>query len=83
MSLRLEIKDDIKNAMKAKDVVTRDALRLLDSAMKQIEVDERKELSDDDVIKIIAKQIKQRNDSVTQYRNGGREDLPKREAEMH
>jgi hypothetical protein len=77
--LRVQIKDDIKTAMKAKDSVTRDALRLLDSAMKQIEVDERKELSDEDVVKIIAKQVKQRNDSVTQYRGGGREDLAQKE----
>lgn len=80
MSLRVAIKDDIKNAMKAKDNDTRDALRMLDSAMKQIEVDERKELSDDDVIKIIIKQIKQRNDSIEQYAKGGREDLVAKES---
>lgn len=79
MNLRTEIKDAIKEAMKAKDVVTRDALRLLDSAMKQIEVDERKELSDEDVIAIIQKQVKQRNDSVTQYREAGRDDLAEKE----
>ncbi len=79
MSLRLQIKDDIKTAMKAKDVETRDALRLLDSALKQIEVDERKELSDDDVIAIISKQIKQRNDAATQYKDAGRDDLLEKE----
>ena len=61
--------------MKAKDTKKRDALRLLMSAFKQIEVDERKELSDDDVIKIIQTQVKRRNDAATQYRNAGREDL--------
>ena len=80
MSLRVQIKDDIKAAMKAKEVAKRDALRLLDSAMKQIEVDERKELSDDDVIKIIQKQMKQRNDSMTQYKEAGRDDLYEKEA---
>jgi uncharacterized protein YqeY len=79
MGLRVQIKDDIKVAMKAKDVKKRDALRLLDSAMKQIEVDERKELSNDDVIAIIMKQIKQRNDSVTQYKDARRDELAQKE----
>jgi len=61
--------------MKAKETKRRDALRLLTSAFKQIEVDERKELSDDDVIKIIQKQVKSRNDSITQYKAAGRDDL--------
>jgi uncharacterized protein YqeY len=80
MSLREQINNDIKTAMKAKDNAVRDALRLLSSAMKQIEVDERKELNDDDVIKIIQKQVKQRNDAMTQYRDAGREDLYAQEA---
>ena len=79
MSLRIQIKDDIKTAMKAKDVQKRDALRLLDSALKQVEVDERKELTDEDVMAIIAKQIKQRNDAATQYRDAGRDDLLEKE----
>ncbi len=80
MSLRQQINDDIKTAMKDKNVALRDALRLLSSAMKQIEVDERKELTDEDVIKIIQKQVKQRNDAMTQYRDAGREDLYEKEA---
>jgi uncharacterized protein len=80
MTLREQINDDIKTAMKEKNNALRDALRLLSSAMKQIEVDERKELSDDDVIKIIQKQVKQRNDAMTQYRDAGREDLYEKEA---
>lgn len=75
MGLKEQINDDIKAAMKAKDTRRRDALRLLSSAMKQIEVDERKVLDDDDIIKIVQKQIKQRDDSATQYREAGREDL--------
>jgi len=75
MNLREKISDDLKNAMKAKETKKRDALRLLSSAFKQIEVDERKELNDEDVIKIIQKQVKSRNDSATQYRDAGREDL--------
>ena len=79
MALKDQIRNDIKEAMKAKDTVRRDALRLLNSAMKQIEVDERKELSDEDVIAIIQKQIKQRNDSVAQYKAAGREELADKE----
>ena len=75
MSLKEQISNDIKTAMKEKEVVKRDALRLLSSAMKQIEVDERKELNDEDIIKIIQKQVKQRNDSMTQYKEAGRDDL--------
>ncbi len=80
MSLKEQISNDIKTAMKEKNSALRDALRLLASAFKQIEVDERKELSDDDVIKIIQKQVKQRNDAMTQYRDAGREDLYEKEA---
>jgi len=80
MSLKEQINNDIKTAMKEKNVELRDALRLLSSAMKQIEVDERKELSDEDIIKIIQKQVKQRNDAMSQYREAGREDLYEKEA---
>lgn len=75
MGLREQVLDDIKEAMKAKDTEKRDALRLLNSALKQIEVDERKELTDDDVIAIIQKQIKQRNDAAGQYKAAGRDEL--------
>lgn len=80
MSLKEQINDDIKTAMREKDNAKRDALRLLSSAMKQIEVDERKELSDDDIIKIIQKQVKQRQEAMHQYREAGREDLYEKEA---
>ena len=75
MSLRETINTEVKNAMKAKETKKRDALRLLTSAFKQIEVDERKELSDDDVIKIIQTQVKRRNDAASQYKDAGRDDL--------
>ncbi len=79
MNLKERINQDLKVAMKDKDTKKRDALRLLTSAMKQIEVDERKELSDEDIIKIIQKQIKQRNDSIAQYKQAGRDDLVAKE----
>jgi len=77
MNLRETIGEDVKKAMKAKETKKRDALRLLTSAFKQIEVDERKELSDEDVINIIQKQVKSRNDSITQYKKAGRDELVK------
>ena len=75
MSLQERISTDLKNAMKSKDTKTRDALRLLTSAFKQIEVDERKELTNDDIIKIIQTQVKRRNDAAAQYKEAGRDDL--------
>ncbi len=75
MTLRETINLHVKEAMKAKETKKRDALRLLTSAFKQIEVDERKDLSDDDIIKIIQKQVKSRNDSIVQYKKAGRDDL--------
>jgi uncharacterized protein YqeY len=74
-NLKDRIKNDIKDAMKAKDVFRRDTLRMLSSAMKQIEVDERRDLSDEDIIKIIQKQIKQREEVAVQYKEANRQDL--------
>ena len=79
MNLKDQIKNDIKEAMKAKDVVKRDALRLLSSAMKQIEVDQRIELDDEAILKIIQKQVKQRKDSITQFLEAQRQDLADKE----
>ena len=81
MNLRETINQDLKEAMKAKDNKKRDALRLLTSAFKQIEVDERKELGDEDVIKIIQTQVKRRDDAAAQYEQAGREDLMQIERE--
>jgi len=79
MSLKEQIKNEVKEAMKAKDTVRRDALRLLTSAFKQVEVDERIELDDDATLKIIQKQVKQRLDSLAQYKDAGRDDLAEKE----
>ncbi len=78
-ALREQINNDMKTAMKAKETQKRDALRLLLSAFKQVEVDERKELSDEDVSKIIQKQVKQRLDSASQFKEAGRDDLLEKE----
>ena len=75
MTLKLRINDDMKNAMRAGDSKTRDALRLLLAAMKQKEVDERIELDDAGVLAIIEKALKQRKESIAQYQAAGRQDL--------
>ncbi|TSA40561.1 MAG: GatB/YqeY domain-containing protein [Betaproteobacteria bacterium] len=75
MSLKSQIADDMKAAMRAKDAPRLGAIRLLLAAMKQKEIDERVELTDTDVISIIEKMLKQRRDSITQYEAGGRKDL--------
>ena len=79
MLLKDQIKNEVKEAMKAKDTVRRDALRLLASAFKQVEVDERIELDDAATLKIIQKQVKQRLDSLRQYKDAGRDDLAEKE----
>jgi hypothetical protein len=73
--LKDQINDDLKTAMRAGDTRRRDALRLLTAALKQKEVDERKTLADADVVAIIDKMIKQRRDSIAQFKQGGRDDL--------
>ncbi len=75
MSLKAKITDDMKAAMRAKDAPRLSAIRLLLSAMKQKEVDERVELSDTDIVTIIDKMLKQRRESITQFEKGGRQDL--------
>ena len=75
MSLKARITEDMKSAMRAKEAARLSAIRLLLSAMKQREVDERIELTDADVMGIIEKMIKQRRESIVQYEKGGRADL--------
>ncbi|MDD4977290.1 MAG: GatB/YqeY domain-containing protein [Gallionella sp.] len=75
MTLKQQITDDMKAAMRAKDTARLGAIRLLLAAMKQREVDERVELSDADVVAIIEKMNKQRRDSISQYEAAGRSDL--------
>jgi uncharacterized protein len=75
MSLKQQINEDMKTAMRAKDTARLAAIRLLLAAMKQREVDERIELSDADVLAIIDKMMKQRRDSFSQFEAAGRKDL--------
>ena len=79
MSLKDRINDDVKTAMRAGDTRRRDALRLLTAALKQREVDERKDLTDADVVAVIDKMIKQRREAIAQFEKGGRQDLAEKE----
>jgi hypothetical protein len=75
MSLKQQINEDMKAAMRAKDTSRLAAIRLLLASMKQREVDERIELTDIDVLAIIDKMMKQRRDSFSQFEAAGRNDL--------
>lgn len=75
MTLKAQIMDDVKRAMKAKDKDTVGTIRMLTAAIKQVEVDERRELNDGDVLDIVGKMIKQRKDAASQYEQAGRQDL--------
>ncbi len=75
MTLKAQISEDMKTAMRAKDSARLSAIRLLQSAIKQREVDERIELQDADVITVIEKMLKQRRDSITAFESAKRSDL--------
>ena len=75
MGLKAQITDDMKVAMRAKDAPRLSAIRLLLAALKQREVDERKDLDDQEIVGVIEKMIKQRRESIAQYEKASRADL--------
>jgi len=75
MSLKSRITEDMKAAMRARDAARLGAIRLLQAAIKQREVDERVVLDDAQVLEAIEKMLKQRRDSISQYEAAGRQDL--------
>jgi len=79
MSIKQKISDDMKAAMRAKDSARLGAIRLLQAAIKQREVDERTELSDADVLGVLDKMVKQRRDSIAQFEAAGRQELADKE----
>ena len=79
MTLRGQIQSDMKDAMRAHDAAKLSAIRMLWSSVKQKEVDERITADDSVITAIIAKAVKERHDSIEQYRKGGREDLAAKE----
>lgn len=80
MTLKNQIQEDMKVAMKAGDKDRLKAIRLLLAAIKQVEIDERIEMDDVAVLSVINKMVKQRRDSISQFRAGGRNDLVEIEA---
>ena len=79
MTLKTQIQDDVKDAMRARDRERIGALRLVSAAIKQIEVDTREELDDAGVLAVLDKMSKQRRESLEQYEKAGREDLANQE----
>ena len=77
--IKERIREDMKAAMRAHDAVRLSTIRLLLAAVKQREIDEKIEATDAQVTEVIAKMVKQRRDSIQQYRAGGREDLAQKE----
>ena len=80
MTLKEQITEDMKTAMRAKDSERLGTIRLLLAALKQKEVDERVELDDAMVVAIVDKMVKQRKDSIAAFTTGGRADLADKEA---
>ena len=79
MSLKTQLTEDMKTAMRAKDQVSLSTIRLINAAIKQFEVDERTEADDTKVISILTKMVKQRKDSAKIYTEAGRQDLADKE----
>ena len=79
MSLKTQLTEDMKTAMRAKDQVSLSTISLINAAIKQFEVDERTEADDAKVISILTKMVKQRKDSAKIYTEAGRQDLADKE----
>ena len=78
-TLKNQIQEDVKTAMRARDQKRLTALRLITAAIKQVEVDKRIEMDDPAVLAVLDKMVKQRRDSLEQYQNAGRDDLAAQE----
>lgn len=82
-TLKEQLSSAVKNAMRNKDKTRLGTLRMAQSAIRQIEIDERRDLNDEDVLKVLDKMLKQRRDAAAQYDEAGREELGDKErAEM-
>ena len=75
MSLKEQLKEDLKSAMKDKDTVRKNVVQLIKAGVLQVEKDKQVTLDDEGVLDVIAKQLKQRRDSLPGYEKSGREDL--------
>ena len=82
MNLKEKIISDLKDAMKAGDTTKRDTLRLLDSAIKNTEIEKKKReegLSEEEILEVLSRAVKQRQDSIRQFNDGGRPELAEKE----
>ena len=79
MALLSDIKQDLKQAMLEKNDLVRDTIRMFLSEVQRYEIDNKEEVDDTKAVQIINKMIKQRNDSISQFRDGGRDDLADKE----
>jgi uncharacterized protein YqeY len=79
LALLSDIKNDLKQAMLDKNDLVRDTIRMFLSEVQRFEIDNKEEVDDAKVLQIINKMIKQRNDSISQFKEGGREDLADKE----
>ena len=79
MALLSDIKQDLKQAMLEKNDLVRDTIRMFLSEVQRYEIDNKEEVDDTKALMIINKMIKQRNDSISQFRDGGRDDLADKE----
>lgn len=83
MSIKDRLTQEMKDAMKAKDSLKLTVIRLIKSEVKNTEIDKKKELSDDEVMDVIQKEVKKRKESITEFKKGNRQDLvDKQEAEL-
>ena len=81
MSLLIQLKDEMKNAMRAKDKSRLGVIRMALSAIKQAEIDHNTEATDDNITAILTKMVKQRKESIKMFTDGGRDELAAKEAE--
>lgn len=81
MLLLAQLKDEMKNAMRAKDKLRLGVIRMAISAIKQAEIDHKTEATDENVIAVLTKMVKQRKESIKMFTDGGRDELAAKEAE--
>jgi hypothetical protein len=79
MSLYEDIQEDLKNSLKAKDEIRISILRMIRSAIKYKEVEQRRKLEEGEILRVLSSLAKQHKDSIEEYKRGGREDLVQRE----
>ena len=79
MTIREQLEDDIKQAMRSVDAARRDVLRFLKSAIHYEEIEKHQELDDEGILTVVGKQVKQRRESIEMFRQGGRDDLVAKE----